>query len=720
MVRGYSASNGNLLWQNTTGFKPTSRSDREILWMESTSGILCVSESRVFLLAAGSGQEVWNYDSEKQSIYAALPGISTDDIVLVRGSNDPLFTITRLDLASGSVLEDKTASASGTSRHIIGHAVASQSGPCAAVVESVLEEGNQRIWNLLIVDRNTLEINKIPIRSANPADFNVELSVAPNGLLSMAIFERKDFSKLTIDLQIIDMESGDIMSSMSADGTLTSSILDLQTNLACSDEYALATCNGGLYAFSMNGSLPIRSVAMRSWVADIVKPSHYLSQYLFICTFDNGLTSLLVCDDEDIILSHEIWKSSFNSTIQFHSARIFPGTEITTAIPENRANELLIIREEKPDTVEPVFTQEFSNQAVSPSGEKVFIGAAGSYVILSVPENRILTELPFERGKFYSFGYNNTAVFTSDEEHIIIDKWLFSLADGAIDPLHDLEQESVKRPVSVWVPALGKAETAMQTEKWIVDDYEKRFFRLYLDGEDRELVSLPEGYSYFKSYSEDDLWELGGNGLLLIGAVPESDRSAPWKLLLYDTVNGQWCGLSEKITLSSHAAAASANKRPWFALHDGNRLTLYDPASEQPLWEKETDYVSESISGLWSSPDDSLLLVTYGSQRLAVYRTADGQLLSDLPFSFLSGHFLRLQQSEDGRLYVFTSTNYGYDDALILDAETGALLTRIHGAFYANLQTGHIYINSHATETTVCYPLYSLDDLREAARDYIK
>ena len=29
-------------------------------------------------------------------------------------------------------------------------------------------------------------------------------------------------------------------------------------------------------------------------------------------------------------------------------------------------------------------------------------------------------------------------------------------------------------------------------------------------------------------------------------------------------------------------------------------------------------------------------------------------------------------------------------------------------------------INSHATETTVCYPLYSLDDLREAARDYIK
>ena len=717
LVRAFSASNGNLLWQNSALSSPSIRSDYPIIWMEKAKGILCVSETRIFLLSADSGQEYWSYETDHQPIYAAMPGVSGDDIVLIKRDSIHAVSTVRLDLTSGSVLDEKTISSYGADPHTFGPA-ASASGACAALVEAILDENNHRVWNLLILDRNSLEIHKIPVSNANPADFTLELDVTPSGLLTLAMLERNE-SEVYITLKVVDMDSKEILSTMTADGTVAST-LNIEARLACSDEYALVSCYGNLYIFPLDSTQQVRATAMHGKIADIVKASLRVSQHTFIVTFDNGLTSFLMCDEEGIILTHDVWLYSFSSSIPFQSARIFPDLEIVTAIPEGRPNELLIILEEGPDPIEPVFSSYYSNQAVSPSGQKAFMGTSDAFMILSIPENRVLNELPFYRDKFYFFDYDDTAVFTSDEEHVIIDKWIISLTDGAAEALSVPSDESIRMPVSAWIPALGKAQTAVMTEKYVDGSYAERFFRLYMDGEDRGLVSLPEEYRFRIGYTDNSIWTMGGNGLLLIGAIRENDLLAPRQLFLYDTVNGQWCPLSEKITITLNTAAAAANTSRWFALHDGNRLALYDPTAEQPLWEIETDYASEAVSGIWPSPDDSLLLVTYGAQRIAVYRTSDGQLLSNLPFSFLKGHYLRLQQAQNGRLYVFTSTNYGYDDALILNSETGELISRIPSAVFVNLQTDHIYINNQTDGTLACYPLYSLNDLREEARKYLK
>ena len=179
--------------------------------------------------------------------------------------------------------------------------------------------------------------------------------------------------------------------------------------------------------FTLDSTQQVRATAMHGKIADIVKASLRVSQHTFIVTFDNGLTSFLMCDEEGIILTHDVWLYSFSSSIPFQSARIFPDLEIVTAIPEGRPNELLIILEEGPDPIEPVFSSYYSNQAVSPSGQKAFMGTSDAFMILSIPENRVLNELPFYRDKFYFFDYDDTAVFTSDEEHVIIDKWIISL-----------------------------------------------------------------------------------------------------------------------------------------------------------------------------------------------------------------------------------------------------------------------------------------------------
>ena len=136
--------------------------------------------------------------------------------------------------------------------HLKRHPAASASGACAALVEAILDENNHRVWNLLILDRNSLEIHKIPVSNANPADFTLELDVTPSGLLTLAMLERNE-SEVYITLKVVDMDSKEILSTMTADGTVAST-LNIEARLACSDEYALVSCYGNLYIFPLDSS----------------------------------------------------------------------------------------------------------------------------------------------------------------------------------------------------------------------------------------------------------------------------------------------------------------------------------------------------------------------------------------------------------------------------------------------------------------------------------
>ena len=714
LVRAWSASGGKLLWQTSVGSAPSSWTDLPILWSDQASGILCSSGSQLFLLSAADGEEVWCYTPKDQTIYAVLPSVSEGELVLVKEMTfQKQLLTTRLDLMSGSVLEEKAFPVPGTIWTASNHAVISPTGPAAAIACASIKDDHYA-WNLLIADRNTLNLQMIPLEHAVSFDSKAVMSFTPGGLLTVAAVELDD-SALSIELQVISPDSGEVLHTMTAAGSMNY-MLYMEAHMACSDKYALVSCNGNLFIFPLAGSEQVRSVAMPGKVLDILKPGSKQSPYTFLCTFDNGLTSYLICDEESIILTSDLELYSFDSSVPFRTARLDPATEILTVIPDNRANELLIIRDEGPDPTDLGFTADYANPAVSPSGEKVFLSAPYTFAVLSLPENRLLDERAFDEQISY-FDHSAITLFTSDEEHVLMSQWIISLSDGTAAPLSTLQGESLKTPVaSAWIAAIGKAETAVMLEEFIDSEYSVQSFRLYLDGEAQDKVSAPEGYRLRKSFSNDILWRLGGNGLLLSGAVSPEEQPLPYQLLLYDTVKGQWCPLSGRIAVSSQAAAAAANTERWFALQDGNRLALYDPASEEPLWETETSFFSETVSSLWPSPDDRLLLINYGTRRIAVYRTADGQLLNDLPFEMASGYALCMQQSEDGRLYVFSSGPSAGSDSLILNAETGEMISRITGAFFVNLYTGHLYHSGVSTESSVCYPLYSLEDLLEEAR----
>ncbi len=726
LIRAFSASGGQLRWQHAALQAPSGFTDAPFCWCEEAGGILCISQDRAFLLSAADGQERWSLSPENFTPYMAFPGVSDDEIVLVSNQiqedSERRFVLSRVDTRSGEILREERHALSDI-RLSVNNRTVVPAGSFAAMTEYCYRNNAPSQWNLLIVDRDTLSVRRLPLAEAdNALRLNVLLGAAPGGQLAAAVVEGND-NNLRISLRIIDPASGETRTEITENRTIATE-LGFDARMACSDEYVLIACESSLYVLSLtNPEHTVRTVAMPGRIIDLIKPANRKNPGVFALTMDNGKTSFLVCDEDSVILTGDFNVLAFDAGLPLKKARMDPETEILSAVPARRTGELLLIRAEGDEPEETGFSGHYGVRAVSPSGEKVFLTQFNTFALYSVPEDRVLCELPFDTEQIEYPGSLKSFCFTSDEEYILLDQWIVSLSDGKAVPVALPGKETACRPVSAWIPALGKAETAVLLKGSSEDEdrldgirfgdlLESVSFRLLLDGEAGERIPFPEGLSARNSSTARFIWRLGGNGLLLIGTTPPEDAPEVSPLLVYDTLERAWCPLSGKLSVSSRSKAAAANAERRFALMDGNTLSLLDTVSEDPVWKAETAFPAESVSDLFFSPDDRLLLVFYGGQQAALYRAADGQLLGDVSLPAVDAAW-RLQPAGD-RLWLYAPGSV-YTDSLVLDAETAEVIARIPGVVFVNPQAGTLYRNNANYEGTVRYPLYSLEALREKA-----
>ena len=713
IIRAWTVSNGQLKWQHALAHVQKGEIDRPLIWCGETQSLLCFSLDSITMLSGEDGHEAWRLDAATDwSPITAFPDPAAGELLIVGDAQqDHSLLLIRVDLQTGEEHNRDAEGISGSYRYKTRLASVS-SGRHTGFLEALADTDS---WELVLVDMESMQVKHIPLRE--PYDMRnceVRLSFTPGGQAVVSAV-CKSSSKLSVRLRFFDPDTGEETAFMETAGYLRDT-LSLNSCLACSDEYALVSAGNALWMFQCTD--PDASpwiISLPGDVLELVRPDRANIQDSFMCALSSGLSSLILCADDSIYLTSDMEKYCFNAGFSYHSAQIDPQSLAVVAVPVNRRNELLVIRWEGslPQMLE---TQApYSNALLSPSGEKAYLEGNDAYALLSVPEDCFLSEGKLDTSAVSSNLPLGTPVFTSDESHVIRDQYIISLQDGKVEPLL-LEEAGGVRPVSAWVPRFGKALTAVMVNDIGLGFARSNAFRLLLDGiPESECVSLPDNAVLdSSSFMATGLWTLGGNGLLLMSTVSGAQDPSSSSLLVYSTVDHAWLPVSGRLCVTADARAAAANLGNWFVLADREKLSLFDSASAVPVWETSLPFDSKAVSGIWPSPDDSLLLVTYGSFDVAVYRAADGQLLNTLSFSSPFSGVPHIQQ-DGNRLYLDPAGAGAASSCLVLDMESGSLVTSIPRPVFVNLRTNKAYLSILNESGLYLYPVYTKEELREVA-----
>lgn len=714
IVRCFSVRSGKELWQQRLGQRLETTKDL-FQWCECGGGLFCATTSgRCMLLSAADGSVIWNIEQGKQAEQQVLFVDEAGQLLMLTEADGNVLELRTYDARTGSllqsrVLEGKIPSYIGLSDF---HITSDQE--YAAVLMRDLA-ADPVVWEVLSVDLKSNEIKRTPLFEGVQLTNDAKLAITEDDRI-IAAMVRTDSALMSVELGQVDPATGEMMYLLQEEDSVATTLI-IAPELACTTEYAAVSCNSTLYLFSLKEGRFIRKTALPGMIMDIVHPVHRNNQGLFLCTFDNGLISFLIVDDEETVLTSDFGMYYFEAGMTLGNLQIDAENEVIIAAPLSKGNERLIIRDEgeTPETVENSLYG--CNATLSPSGNRIILQSSERMDVLDNETHRIIKSFDFDlfndEFPYYSI-HAKEPVFVSDEDSVILDKWLISLSDGKAAPLLPNPADMCVIS-SAWIPSMQKAGTAI-----LVSDENAGSgnlsgkFRVLWDGKGEKDVELADHMSVKTGISENVLWHLGGSGLLAAGAEADSPQEGK-KILVYDLTADEWAPLSGKIMISDSGKAVPGNDRKILAVLDGQKLSLYEAGSENPEWEMDTAFPSEAAAGLCFSPEDQLLLITYAGQRMAVYRTADGRLLNDISFRTNASSLPEMRTDENGRLYVWPSGTMP-SEGLILDNSTAELMSRIPDMLCVNLKTNRIYRNNGAESNIAVYPVYSFDQLLEKAK----
>ena len=728
-VRAWSAETGSLIWQASLPFD-ISYGD-SMIRCDDPRGVICMGSSgEIVLLSAETGRELWRESTETGTRRLFLREKAGEAICLIIPYFQNQLLIRHIDLATGALLQEQDSAISPAWYSGIDNIVLSADGRFAAALVSSSDNSNDMLTGIL-ADLETGSVREYPLVSGTFFSVSAALAFLPDGTLLVSAGSEED-GLLTLTLQKIQPESGETVYSTSLQSEVHSITRPVHM-LACTSEYAMLIYNRTAYEFSVSDGKPLQQAPMPGTVLSLAAafPDEYPDT--FLCAFDNGQATYLV----HVTPMSDMDRYNLECGFSLSKAQIEPDARTLSLVPRNRSNELLLVRRAASPAAVPESISLTGNARLSPSGEKILMqdSSFASFAVLSTADDGILLDQRIDNAAFLPV--DRSIWFSADEKTLYCDKYAIRIDDGTVSEL-TIPDGVIRRTAVSFVPAVGKAVTAalsleylpidpdgsmsaeeyQQAIKEFLNDsskYHVPYFHIFAEGEDLGRIALPEGAAISGNVQESGVFRLDECGLLLISGDPDS------ALLAYDTVSGAWRVWNAE---GAVAQASSGNRNQISALVSGNTLCLTDFESGSILWKAETGISPELVTGLWFSPDDRLLLMTYGKTRAAVYRVSDGTLLNDVPLITYTDHcVLSMQQDTSGLLYVYNA-RYGYtvsssgDDSLILDGATGELLGRIPRLTFVNFRTGKVYRYNKYSGYAQIYPMYSREKLLELAEPF--
>ena len=728
-VRAWSVETGSLLWQTAIPFKTYSAVS--IIWCGYPRSVICAgTEGDVIMLSAEDGRELWLHEkSVNFSITSILLRQKKSEVVRLTIQDEGRLLIRCIDLKAGTMVRECEAPVSPAVYVNLKNACLSPNGRYAATLARSSVKGMD-VRTGIVADLETGDVHEYRLTPGETSSENADLAFLSDGTLLFSSAQAKG-AVMTLTLEKIQPASGDVIYSTSTRTGLPDTINPVHL-LACSSEYAMVVYDRMVYEFTVSDGKLLQQATMPGSIISIVKPGSYGSN-VFFCSFSNGLVTYLV----HVRLASDLNMYSLECGFPISGSRMEPNTDTAALVPRDRSNEVLLVKRINPSVKDLKSDTLIEDALLSPSGEKLlmFNFDHSSMAILDPVDDRIQKDL---RLSGPSLPLNETIVFSADENTLYCGKYTVRASDGTVSEL-TIPGHCIERADTAFVSNPGKAVTAVlafDTEyrgvqadanasaeeklRILLENTDSSkyidipFFHIFVEGEDRGRVSLPEDV-ILSAGKYSGIFRLDGCGLLLASGDPDST------LLAYDVATETWRIWNMEETV---VQAVSGNRDKIAVLLSGDSLRLADFGSGSILWKTAAGITSNQITGLWFSPDDSLLLITYGGTRASIYRVSDGTLLNDVQLDTDTNPCaLSMQQDDSGLLYVY---NEYYDqtvfrsgtDSLILDSATGELLGRIPGLMFVNFRTGKVYRFGRYSKHALIYPLYTREKLLELAEPF--